>query len=124
MVLFLAFGLNVAERSQSVDAVLLYNVEWLSWNKLGNDIFGEAELDSFGKSVALSSDGSIGKNHWSYSQLRILVMDKRNSGHVRLMNQWNGTTHLGISSVKVTFDGGQQMVIDLALQSLLAQMVR
>jgi len=57
-----------------------------SWKQVGSDIEGDADYDQFGRSVALSDDGSV-----------LLVGAKNNdgngtdAGHVRVYKNMNGT---------------------------------
>ena len=57
-----------------------------SWSKLGNDIYGEAELDNSGYSVSLSSDGTIVAIGAPFND-----GGGANSGHVRVY-KYDGTS--------------------------------
>jgi hypothetical protein len=68
--------------------VRIYEYDGKSWNQLGNDIDGEAEIDYSGISVSLSSDGKI----VAIGAERNDGTEKgENDGHVRIY-QYDGTS--------------------------------
>jgi hypothetical protein len=72
--------------------VRIYYWNGIAWNKLGNDIYGEATDDLFGYSVSLSADGktaAIGApgNDGNGS----------NAGQVKIYN-WNGTSWIQVGN--------------------------
>jgi len=73
---------NNGANGTSSGHVLVYELDGSTWEKIGNDIDGEAEGDNSGFSVSLSSNGT---------RVAIGASDNDDSGHVRVY-ELNGTT--------------------------------
>lgn len=71
------------ENMKSVNHKLLPN---LNWGKLGGNITGESNGDSFGRSVDINADGTVIAVGASFNDGR-----DSNTGHVRVL-KWNGTS--------------------------------
>ena len=88
-------GSIVATGSTSVNGIVRiyeYNLGTTSWDKLGDDILGEASGDNAGESISLSSDGTIIAIGARYND-----GTGSNAGHARIY-QWSGSawSQLGI----------------------------
>ena len=70
--------------------VRVYEYDGTNWNKLGNDIDGEADNDNSGYSVSLSSDGTIVAIGAIFNDGNS-IDSSFNSGHVRIY-QYDGAT--------------------------------
>ena len=84
-------SINNDDNGNDSGHVRVYQYNGSSWTQLGPDIDGEAQGDYFGKSVSLSSDGSI-------VAIGAFFNDDNgtNSGHVRVYKYGNDTwTQLG-----------------------------
>ena len=96
--------------NQNYGAVYLYEWNGSSWDQMGDDIIGDSAGESLGKSVALSSDGSIvaiGSPHYSPNTGSVILYRWSGSSWNQIGNRINGTIEGGLfgDSISLNSDG-------------------